>query len=410
MRGAESQTPVVTGVGFVTPAGLTRETAWERMRTGESCLGEPQRVDPEAVSKYSVHVTCEVEEFDAADYAEIDSQSMGRYAAFAVAATMQALEDAELDPEGETWNDERTGVSIGSAFGGLDEVLEEYDDERTKVSPYIGTKMLPNLAAGHVGILTGARGPNRAPATACAAGTHAIDTAVADLLRERADVMLVGATEAVVNYYGISVTAAPRAYTNRRSLDAVRPFDESRDGLTIGEGAAMLVVETEEHARRRGVEPYARITGVGATGDGHHAVSPPEDGNGLRRSMEMALDDADVSPDAVDYVNAHGTATVAGDRAEASAIERVFGTETPITSVKGSIGHTYGAAGAIDAAMSVLSIRDGCIPATANFETSEEEIGTPVVAQLREQEVETVVSNSAGFGGTNGSVVLERPE
>lgn len=407
MWGEEDRTPVVTGIGLVTPAGTTREDSWKSIREGACCLGPPHRVDPDAAARYSAYVTGEVDEFDTADVPSADERSMGRYTAFAIAATMEALGDADLDPEASHWNGERTGVSVSSAFGGLEEVLDEYDADRSRVSPYLATKTLVNLAAGHVGIVTDARGPNRAPATACAAGTHAVDVAMTDVVRDRADVMLVGGTESVMNYYGIAMTAAARAHTSQRSPGAVRPFGENRDGLALGEGAAMLVVEAEEHARSRGVEPYARLTGVGATGDGHHPVSPPDDGDGLQRAMKMALGDADVSPETIDYVNAHGTATVAGDRAEARAVEHVLGTETPVTSVKGTIGHTYGAAGAIDVAIAALSIRENCVPATANLETVGADIGTPVVAERRDRDVDVVLSNSAGFGGTNGAIVLE---
>lgn len=410
MNRGERRTPVVTGVGLVTPVGVTREETWSRLCSGESGLSEPSRIDPEHQSQYSVYVTGEVDGFEPARHDEIDRNAMGRYTEFAVGATKQALRDANLDPDGDAWDADRTGVSVSSAFGGLEELLEEHDGERTAVSPYLATKTLANLASGHVSIAVNARGPNRAPTTACAAGTHAVDVAVTDLVRGRADVMLVGGTESVVDYYGTAMTAAPRAYTDRRGADAVRPFDAERDGLALGEGAAVLVVETEEYARRRGADPYARITGAGATADGHHPVSPPDEGRGLRRAMEMALEEADVSSDEVDFVNAHGTGTVAGDRAEARAIERVVGVETPITSLKGTIGHTYGAAGAIDAAASVLTLRDDRIPPTANFRSSESSIEVPVVAEARDETVNVALSNSAGFGGTNGALVLEKYE
>lgn len=396
------RTPVVTGVGLVTPAGTTRGGSWGRIRDGDRCLAPPGRVDRELAERYSVRVTGEIDEFDA-DHPRIDDRTMGRYTALAVDATYQALDDAGLVPE--EWDDDRVGVSVASAFGGLESIFDSYDD-RTKASPYLATRSLVNLAAGHISIVTGARGPNRAPATACAAGTHAVDVGVTDLLRDRGDVMLVGGTESVIHHYGVAMTASPRAYTTREGSDAVRPFDADRDGLALGEGAAILVLEAREHARQRGVDPYARVAGIGASADGHHPVRPPEDGAGLRRAMEMALDEAGVR--SVDFVNAHGTATEVGDRAEVRAVERVVGTDTPITSVKGSIGHTYGAAGAIDAATSVLAIRDGVVPATANVETPDPEFDVPVVSEPRETDVERVISNSAGFGGTNGAVVFEK--
>ena len=398
--------PVVTGVGLLTAAG-DKQSSWQTIRDGGSAVDEQTVLDEEAASRYQVHVTGEASGFDPASVDEFDGRSMGRYTAFALAAADGALTDAGLAPDDAAWTDERVGVSVASVFGGLDEIIDEVDPERSRVSPYLATESLPNLAAGHLGITTGARGPTRAQSTACAAGTHAVDAAVTDLRRGRADVMLVGGTEAVLNYYGIAMTAAPRAYTDRTGTDAVRPFDESRDGLALGEGAAVLVLETAAHARARGAETYATVTGVGATGDAHHPVSPPEDGDGLRRSMRMALSATDRAPETVNYVNTHGTGTVAGDTAEAHAVEAVLGDETPITSVKGAVGHTYGAAGASDAAATVLSIARDTVPATANVTTPDSDVRPPVVTAPRERPVEVVVSNSAGFGGTNGTLVFE---
>ncbi|MEZ3145521.1 beta-ketoacyl synthase [Halobaculum sp. MBLA0143] len=406
----DDESPVVTGVGLLTAGGESRSTTWETIRDGDSRLTPPTEVHPAVTEQYDVHVVGRATEFDPQTVSGYDRRTTGRYAAFALDAAEEALIDAALDPDGPDWTADRVGVSVASVFGGLDEILAEYDTDRSRVSSYLATKSLGNLAAGHVGMTVGARGPNRTQATACAAGTHALDAAVTDLRRGRADVMLVGGAEAVLNYYGIAMTAAPRAYTSRAGPDAVRPFDESRDGLALGEGAAVMIVETAAHARDRGVEPYARVTGVGATADAHHPVSPPTDGHGLQRSMQMALSEADVSPDAVDYVNTHGTGTVAGDTAEANAVETVLGEDTPITSVKGAIGHTYGAAGAIDAAVTALSVDRDTVPATANVETPDPEITPPVVTTPTDESVDTVVSNSAGFGGTNGSIVFETPD
>ena len=407
---SDNESPVVTGVGLLTAGGEDRETTWQTIRDGDSSLTAPTEVHSAVTEQYDVHVVGRATGFDPGTVSEYDRRTTGRYAAFALAAAEEALSDAALDPDGADWTADRVGVSVASVFGGLDEILAEYDMDRSRVSSYLAAKSLGNLAAGHLGMAVEARGPNRTQATACAAGTHAVDAAVTDLHRGRADVMLVGGAEAVLNYYGIAMTAAPRAYTNRAGSDAVRPFDESRDGLALGEGAAVMVIETAAHARERGAEPYARITGVGATGDAHHPVSPPADGHGLQRSMRMALSEADRAPDAVDYVNTHGTGTVAGDTAEANAVEAVLGGDTPITSVKGAVGHTYGAAGAIDAAVTALSVDRDTVPATANVKTPDPEITPPVVTTPRDESVDTVVSNSAGFGGTNGSLVFETPD
>lgn len=408
MRVRTDRNPVITGIGMITAAGTDRESTWDRISTGESCLDVPNQIDSEAMAQHSVYVAGEVDGFDPESYPELADRSMGRYSQFAVAATMEALDDAGVDPDGPEWNAERTGVSISSLCGGLDEVLEAHDDEQSKVSPYFPNRALTNLAAGQVSIVTGAKGPNRTPASACAAGTHAFEGAVTDIMRDRADMMLVGGTESVMNYYGVALTAAPRAYSNRKTSDAARPFDESRDGMVLGEGSAVLVVEAEEHARQRGATPIARITGFGLSGDGHHPVSPPEDGSGVQRSLQMAIDDAGVDAETIDYVHAHGTATQAGDQAEANAIESVFGVDTPITSVKGGLGHTYGAGGAINVAVGALSLRDGRIPATANFESPDPDIAPEPVAEARDRGIERLVSNCAGFGGTNASIVLER--
>ena len=404
---SDDESPVVTGIGLLTAGGASRETTWQTVRDGESGLTAPTEVHPAVTEQYDVHLVGRTSGFDVEAVSGYDRRTTGRYAAFALAAAEEALSDAALDPDGSDWVADRVGVSVASVFGGLDEILAEYDPDRSRVSSYLAAKSLGNLAAGHIGMVFGVRGPNRTQATACAAGTHAVDAAVTDLQRGRADVMLVGGTEAVLNYYGIAMTAAPRAYTSRTGSDAVRPFDESRDGLALGEGAAVMVVETAAHARERGVEPYARVTGVGATADAHHPVSPPTDGHGLQRSMQMALSEAGLSPDDIDYVNTHGTGTVAGDTAEANAVETVLGEDTAITSIKGAIGHTYGAAGAIDAAVTAVSIDRDTIPATANVETVDPEVTPSVITTPCNESVDAVVSNSAGFGGTNGSLVFE---
>ena len=408
-----SRDVVVTGLGLLTPLGESVEGTWNGLLEGASGAGPITRFDPEEAG-LRASIACEVETDPAAVAPDdrVDDRTMGRYAQFAVAATAEALADAGFDAADPDWNAERVGTSIGSGLAGLAEI-EAAADERP--SPSFLVSALTNLAAGHVSMTIGAKGPNRAPGTACSAGTHAIAAAADDIRRGRADVVVAGGTDAAISPLGVGSFDAMRALSTRTDDPAAtsRPFDSDRDGLVLSEGCGIVVLESREHARERGATPYAAITGAGRTADAHHPTRPAESGDGLRRCLEQALSDADRELTDVDHVNAHATSTPIGDAREADALAAVFaGAEDgvpPTTSIKGHLGHALGAAGAIEAAVIARTIAEGTIPPTLNYETPDPDCDLPVVTDPRETAVDVVVSTSAGFGGTNGALVLERP-
>lgn len=401
-----SRDAVVTGVGALTSVGPSAERTWAGLVGGESGVGALSRFDPAAAS-LSTTVAGEVD-FDPDDVAGVDGRRTGRYAGLAVAAGRAALADAGLDPDGDAWRPERVGVSVGTGMGGIPEV--ERAVERGRTSPAFPLTHLPNLAAGHLGELIGAEGPTRAPATACAAGTHAVGAALRDVRAGRADVVLAGGCEAPLSPVGVGGFDAMRALSTRDDDPAAasRPFDADRDGFVIAEGAGVLVVEARDHAVERGATPRAQLAGFARTADAHHPTAPPEDARGLRRAMRRALADAGRSPGAVDHVNAHGTGTPRGDRHEATAVRAVFDDPPPVTGVKAATGHALGASGAIEAVVAVQSVREGIRPPTVTYETPDPDCDVPVVGAAREADVDVVLSNSAGFGGTNGTLVVER--
>lgn len=397
---------VVTGVGALTPLGPDADRTWEALVGGRSGVGELSRFDP-AAANLSSTVAGEVT-FDPDDHDGVDERRMGRYAQLAVAAGRAALSDAALDPAGGAWDAERAGVSVGSGMGGFPEAERTITGDR--VSPSFALTHLPNLAGGHLGELVGAEGPTRAPATACAAGTHAVGAALRDVRAGRADVVLAGGTDAALSPHGVRAFDAMRALSTRTDdpAGASRPFDADRDGFVVAEGAAVLVVEARDHAAERGATPLAELTGFARTADAHHPTTPPEDAHGLRRCMRLALADAGRAPGDVDHVNAHATGTPRGDRHEATAVRAVFDAPPPVTSVKGATGHALGASGAIEAAVAVRSVAEGTRPPTVNHETPDPDCDVPVVGTAEEADAAVVISNSAGFGGANGTLVVER--
>ena len=403
MGGLEGGEVVVTGIGAVTPLGERAYRTWESLLAGESGAGPITRFDPDEAGVRS-RVACEVETDPDDD--RIDDRTMGRYAEFAVAAAGEAIADAGFDPAGPDWEPDRVGTAIASALGGFPEID---DAAGTRPSPRFLITALSNLAAGHVSMCFDARGPHRAPATACAAGTHAIADAIDDIRHGRADVVLAGGAEAPISPLGVGSFDSMRALSTRNDdpAGASRPFDADRDGFVLGEGGAVLVLEARKHATDRGVSPYAAVTGAGRTADAHHPTRPAEGASGLRRAVERALADAGRDPDAVDHVNAHGTSTPTGDTREAEAFRTLFDEVPPVTSVKGGVGHALGAAGAVESAVVARSIAEGVIPPTANHETPDPDCAVPVVTDSRDADLEVVVTTSAGFGGTNGALVFE---
>ncbi|MFB6280868.1 MAG: beta-ketoacyl synthase [Haloferacaceae archaeon] len=395
---------VVTGVGALTPLAPDADRTWAALLDGATGIAPISRFDPEAAGLSST-MAGEVAA-DPADRADVDGRRTGRYAGLAVAAGRAALADAGLAPDGGAWRPGAVGVSVGSGMGGFPEI--ERTVEADRVSPSFPVTHLPNLAAGHLAELVGAEGPIRAPATACAAGTHAVGEALRDVRAGRADAVLAGGAEAAISPHGVGGFDAMRALSTRTDDPAAasRPFDADRDGFVVAEGAAVLVVEARAHAADRGAAPLAELAGFARTADAHHPTAPPEDAHGLRRCMRAALADAGRPPAAVDHVNAHATGTPRGDRHEATAVRAVFDDPPPVTSVKGATGHALGASGAIEAAIAVRSIAEGVRPPTATHETPDPACAVPVVETPTAAGDGVVLSNSAGFGGANGTLVV----
>ncbi len=395
---------VVTGLGAVTSVGASAPATWSAVRQGESGVGAIERFDPD---EYDLRARIAAEtSFDPGSSDTYDERTMGRYSQLALAAALEAVDDAGLDPDGADWTPERVGTSIATGLAGLPEIESAAGG---RPNPRFLVTALSNLAAGHVSMTLDAKGPNRAPATACAAGTHAIADAVADVRRGRADVVLAGGTDAPISPLGVGGFDAMRALSTRndRPEAASRPFDADRDGFVLAEGSGCLVLESRDHAVDRGATSYAEISGFGLTADAYDATRPPEDAEGLGRAVERALDDAGRDPAAVDHVNAHATSTPRGDESEARAIRSVFDEPPAVTAPKSVLGHSLGAAGAIEAVLVAKTIESGTIPPTTNLETLDDDCDVPVVTEPRDATVDVAVSTSAGFGGTNGALVFE---
>lgn len=402
---------LVTGVGLVTPLGADAEETWRAATSGTSGAGPLTRFDPDD-HRLRSRIACEVDA-DLAGGDRVDERNAGRFTRLGVAAATDAVADSGLDPDADAWRPERVGTAIAAGMGGVPEYEAgvEAVAEGGRVSPRVLLRFLPNMAAGHVGIEFDARGPNRAPATACAAGAHAIADAVDDVRLGRADVMLAGGAESAITPTAMGGFDAMRALSTRNDAPtaASRPFDADRDGFVMGEGAGVLVLEAREHVEARGGRAYAAVAGIGVAGDATHPTAPPEDAHGLRRAMRGALDDAGVAPDAIDCVNAHATSTPRGDAHESDAIAATFDDPPPVWAPKGALGHTLGAAGAIEAGLAARIVETGTIPPTLNHGTPDEELAVPVVTERTDAGAGTVVSNAAGFGGTNASLVLTAP-
>lgn len=395
---------VVTGMGTVSPTGIGIDRAWDSAVRGESASDEITRFD---ASEFPVEIACEVPDFDDS-LSKRERKRTANFVRYAIEAGDRAVEDAGIDLDEPRYD---AGVSVSSGVGGQ-EVFESAHDDLSRrgprrVSPYYVPSSIPNMAAGRLSIRHDLRGPNLTYATACAAGGHAIIGAYDSIRQGRADVMLAGGAESTITPLFIAGFHAMRALSTRNDEPerASRPFDAQRDGFVMGEGSAIMALESLEHARERGAEPYAEVLGVGMTSDASHVTAPLETGESSARCMERALDDAGVAPDAIDYVNAHATSTPKGDEAEARAIERVFGRDgPPVSSTKGVTGHTFGTSGSLEACFCVESIREDRVPPTANLD---DPIGNlDHVTESREYDVSHAVTNSFGFGGTNASLVF----
>lgn len=403
---------VLTGIGAVTSLGATATETWNQLCSGATGVATIAGFDPDAEG-CRTRVAAAVGDGSLPAAFDVDDRATGRGATYGLAATAEALEDAGFDPESPSWTSEegdptRVGTAIACAFGGVPAF--ETAMERDRPDPRFVLRYLPNLPAGHVSMAIGATGPNRAPATACAAGTHAIADAVGDIQAGRADVVIAGGAEGAVSPMGVGAFEAMRALSGHDDPTATpRPFDADRDGFVIGEGSGIMVLEAASHARDRNVTPYATVTGTGRSADSHHPTRPPADGNGLRRAIEEALETADCPPDAVDHVNAHATGTPEGDAAEATALTDIFAAVPPVTAPKAAIGHALGAAGAIEAIVAAKSIESDRIPPVHTYDHPDPDCPVPVADATMDQEVDTVVTTSAGFGGTNGALLLEEP-
>ncbi|HNV77407.1 MAG TPA: beta-ketoacyl-ACP synthase II [Gemmatimonadaceae bacterium] len=403
---------VVTGIGVVTSIGSTRESFWRALTAGVSGVAPIAAFD---ASQYQTQIGSEVRDFDPQAYMTRKlAGRMGRNSQMAVAAAMGAVKDAGLDLA--SMDSARVGCCVGTAAGDFNELEENHAGFLQRgpkaISPFCVPKVIPNMPAGNVAIALGIHGPNFAALSACATGAHSIGMALLLLRTGQADVMLAGGVESTITPFVLNGYSAMGALSKRNDVPAKasRPFDKTRDGFVMGEGAGVLVLETLAHARARGAEPIAEVAGFGMTADAFGLAQPDPEATWTTRAMELALRDAGMSTGDVQYINAHGTSTPANDRSEAKAIGRVFG-ETPplVSSIKSMIGHTLGAAGAIEAAATVLTIKYGVIPPTINYEVPDEEIALDVVPNVaRAVRVDGALSNSFGFGGQNGVLAFRR--
>lgn len=416
---------VITGLGLVSPLGCGVEPVWSRLVAGQNAA---RRVESFDVSDLTCQVACQIPRGDGSDatYNPDDwmepkeQRKVDDFIVYAMAAATQALNDADWHPE-EYEDQTRTGVLIGSGIGGLQGIeqtsllLAEKGPRR--VSPFFIPGRLINLASGYVSIQHGLKGPNHAVVTACSTGAHAIGDAARLIAFDDADVMVAGGTESPVCRLSIAGFAACRALSthfNEEPHRASRPYDEERDGFVMGEGAGVVVLEELEHARNRGATIYGEVIGYGLSGDAFHITAPAESGDGALRCMQAAIKRAGIDPADIDYINAHGTSTPMGDEIELSAVERLFGNaagKLAMSSTKSAIGHLLGAAGAVEAVFSLLSMRDNVAPPTLNLDNpSVDTVIDLVPHKAEEREINTVLSNSFGFGGTNASLVFRRVE
>jgi 3-oxoacyl-[acyl-carrier-protein] synthase II len=416
---------VITGLGMVSPLACGVEESWRRLIAGQSGAGPITYFD---ASHLPCRIACEIPRGDGSDgtfnpddwIAPKDQRKIDRFIAYALTAAEQAVTDADWRPE-EPEERQRTGVMIGSGIGGVETIAETAVTLKEKgarrVSPFFIPAALINLASGQVSIRYGFQGPNHAVVTACSTGAHAVGDAARLIMLGDADVMLAGGAESPVNELSVAGFSACKALStgyNDTPEKASRPYDKGRDGFVMGEGAGVLVLEELEHARRRGAKIYAEWLGYGMSGDAYHITAPHPEGDGALRSMKAALRSAKLEPEAVDYINAHGTSTPMGDELELKAVEKLLGSNAAsratMSSTKSSTGHLLGAAGAIEAIFSVLAIRDQVAPPTLNLEDPSVETAIDLAPlKKREREVKVVLSNSFGFGGTNASVVFGSP-
>jgi 3-oxoacyl-[acyl-carrier-protein] synthase II len=408
---------VITGQGIISPVGNTIEEAWDAICNGRSGIGEITEFDASAMN---TRIAGEIRGFDVETImSRKDARKFDKFVHYGMAASIQALEEAGIDAEGRHGLDaNRIGCALGAGIGGIatiENTTEAYlKGGPRKVSPFFIPGAIVNMIGGYLSIRYGLRGPNIAIVTACTTATHNIGQAMRIIQYGDADVMVAGGAEYATTPTAIAGFGSARAMSTRNDdpQAASRPWDVERDGFVLSNGAGVVVLEELEHARKRGANIIAEVTGFGMSGDAHHMTAPPEDGEGAARCMDMALGDAGLNASDVDYINAHGTSTQLGDLAEAIAIRRVFGDaadRVAVSSTKSMTGHLLGAAGGVEAIFTALALRDGILPPTINLHEPSEGCDLDFVPnEARESRIRVAVSNSFGFGGTNGTVVLQR--
>ena len=405
---------VVTGLGLVSPVGSELETAWENVREGRSGIGPITHFD---ASAFTTRIAGSVKDFDVSEYlAPKDARKMDPFMHYGIGASMKAVKDAGLEITEE--NGHRVGVIMGAGIGGLATIEENHDKYLAsgprRISPFFIPASIINMASGHVSMLLHITGPNLAIVTACTTSTHCIGVAARTVAYGDADVMLAGGTEATITGMTVAGFAAMKALSERNDSPetASRPFDATRDGFVMGEGAGMLVLEELEHARARGATIIAELVGFGQTADAYHITAPATGGEGAVRAMNMALRSAGATAEEVDYINAHGTSTPLGDELELGAVQRVVGNAAGkiiMSSTKSMVGHLLGAAGAVEAIFSLLAIRDNVAPPTINLDNPSVETAIDLAPHTAvKRDINIALSNSFGFGGTNASLVFRR--
>jgi 3-oxoacyl-[acyl-carrier-protein] synthase II len=405
---------VVTGVGLVCALGIGTEESWKNLLAGQSGIGPITHFD---TNGFDCKIAGELKNFDPFQWIEKkELKKMGRFIQVALAGADFAVKSANWKPEDS--NLDEVGVYVSSGIGGFDIIEREHwklvQGGPGKISPFFIPSAIINLASGHISIRYGARGPNSATATACSASAHAVGDSFKIIERGAAEMMICGGTEATITPMGVGGFASMRALSCRNDdpCHASRPFDTNRDGFVVGEGAGILVLESLEHAQKRGAKIIAEIVGYGMSGDAYHITQPAEDGDGAYRVMKASLKDAKLSPEQIGYVNAHGTSTPIGDVIETRALKRVFGEhakKVAISSTKSMTGHLLGGAGGLEAGISALALRDQILPPTINLETPDPECDLDYVPNVaRKADVQYALSNSFGFGGTNAALIFKR--
>ena len=414
---------VVTGMGMVSPLGVGVETNWRKLVASETGIGRITYFDPET---FPCQVAGQIPRGDAPGQFNLDNfvepkeqKKMDTFIHYAIAAADEAVKDSGYKPKNDE-EKERVGVLIGSGIGGLNEIYETsivfHEKGPRRVSPFFIPRCLINLASGQVSILHDYRGPNHSVVTACATGAHAIGDAARLIALGDADVMVAGGAEAAICKIGIAGFCALRAMStsfNDQPTKASRPYDKDRDGFVMGEGAGVVILEEYEHAKKRGAKIYAELAGYGLSGDAYHMTAPAEDGSGGYRAMKMALARAGMSPDQINYVNAHGTSTPMGDEIEVKSVKRLLGSavdKVMMSSTKSAIGHLLGAAGAVEAIYSIKAMTDGIAPPTLNLDNPSEGVsGIDLVPhKAKHQRIDVALSNSFGFGGTNACLIFKK--